>query len=177
MRGGSTWYFPHTAQLETVVGKETTAYQTKLEQLENKSIKCVACSAAARHVTIVGYLIIPSPFVQVWARSDRLHRRSGHYRSWCLHEAQIIPCTIRLLTFFGYLIRISFNQLRYIYMVYLYKNKHIQKHYRTHQAATAQSVTAQATHLSRLPVKLRQCAHAQARAIGNSSSNISHACP
>jgi hypothetical protein len=29
------------AQLETVVGKETTAYQTKLEQLENKSIKYV----------------------------------------------------------------------------------------------------------------------------------------
>lgn len=26
-------------QLETVIGKETTAYQTKLEQLENKSIK------------------------------------------------------------------------------------------------------------------------------------------
>ena len=29
---------PHF-QLETVIGKETTAYQTKLEQLENKSIK------------------------------------------------------------------------------------------------------------------------------------------
>jgi hypothetical protein len=31
-----------TMQLETVIGKETTAYQTKLEQLENKSIKYAA---------------------------------------------------------------------------------------------------------------------------------------
>jgi hypothetical protein len=77
-----------------VVGKETTAYQTKLEQLENKSIKCVFCSAAAPRVTIVSHATIPSPFMQIWPWFDWLHRRPGHYRSWRLHEAQMKPSTI-----------------------------------------------------------------------------------
>ena len=80
-----------------MVGKETTAYQTKLEQLENKSIKCVFCSAAAPRVTIVSRATIPSPFMQIWAWFDWLHRRPGHYRSWRLHEAQMKPSTIHLL--------------------------------------------------------------------------------
>jgi hypothetical protein len=42
-----TLFLTRVPQLETVIGKETTAYQTKLEQLENKSIKCEPASLHA----------------------------------------------------------------------------------------------------------------------------------